>query len=330
VRGRTLLCAILDETAFWRDERSSTPDEEVYRAIKPGLARMPGSMLIGISTPYRKAGLLHRMFREHYGRDSDVLVIRAPSTTFNPTLDRAVIDQALAEDPTGAAAEWLAQFRDDVSGWATRDLIEAAVDRGVTVRPPLPGVRYHSSFVDVSGGVSDSFTCAVSHSEDRMVVLDCLVEIKPPFNPDAATAQVADVLKSYRCYSTTGDRYAAQWVVQAFKRCGINYRHSERDRSALYLDALPLFSSGRVRLVDNARLVSQFASLERIALPTGKDRIQHPRGGHDDVCNAAAGALVLAAAGRSTVVVTDQLLNQLHAYGLARQRRAAAGPFRTW
>jgi hypothetical protein len=131
-----LLCAILDETAFWRDDKSSMPDEETYRAIKPGLARMPSSILIGISTPYRKAGLLHRMFQEHYGRGGDdVLVVRAPSTTLNPTLDRAVIEQALAEDPSAASAEWLAQFRDDISGWATRELIEAAVDRSVTVRP---------------------------------------------------------------------------------------------------------------------------------------------------------------------------------------------------
>jgi hypothetical protein len=329
VRGRTLLCAVLDETAFWRDERSSTPDEEVYRAIKPGLARMPGSMLIGISTPYRKAGLLYRMFKEHYGRDDDdVLVIRAPSIVFNPTLDQTIIDRALAEDPAGAAAEWNATFRDDVSGWATRELIEAAVDRGVTVRPPVAGVRYHS-FVDVSGGVSDSFACAVSHSEDRTAVLDCVVEVKPPFNADAATAQVADVLKSYRCFSTTGDRYGSEWVIQAFKRNNINYQHSERDRSALYLDALPLFSSGRVRLLDSARLVSQFASLERIALPTGKERIQKPRGGHDDLCNVAAGCCALAQASAPPLNITSDLLNQMRLYGLARQRRQQAA-FRTW
>jgi hypothetical protein len=88
VRGRTLLLAIMDECAFWRDERSATPDEETYRAITPGLARMPGSMLIGISTPPAKRGLLYRKYKEAHGRDGDVLVIKAPSLTFNPTLDR--------------------------------------------------------------------------------------------------------------------------------------------------------------------------------------------------------------------------------------------------
>jgi len=44
------------------DEASASPDEEVYRAIKPGVATLPGGMLIGISTPYRKAGLLFKGF----------------------------------------------------------------------------------------------------------------------------------------------------------------------------------------------------------------------------------------------------------------------------
>ena len=70
------------------------------------------------------------------------------------------------------------------------------------------------------------------------------------------------MLRSYGLTEVTGDRYAAEWVVSAFATCGITYRHSERDRSAIYQDALPLFTSGRVRLLDNQKLVSQFASLE--------------------------------------------------------------------
>ena len=54
VRGRTLLAAIIDEVAFLRDETSSMPDIETYRALLPALATT-GGMLIGISTPYRKS-----------------------------------------------------------------------------------------------------------------------------------------------------------------------------------------------------------------------------------------------------------------------------------
>jgi hypothetical protein len=58
---------------------------------------------------------------------------------------------------------------------------------------------------------------------------------------------------------------------------------------------LPLFTSGKARLLDNKRLINQFAALERKTTAT-RDRIDHPaHGAKDDVCNSAAGSMVLAA-----------------------------------
>jgi hypothetical protein len=108
-------------------------------------------------------------------------------------------------------------------------------------------------------------------------------------------AEIAALLKSYGCSLVVGDKYAAKWVIEAFAKVGITYRHSDADRSAVYLDCLPLFTSGRVRLIDSTRLISQFAALERRVFPTGRDRVDHGRAGRDDLCNAAAGCLVLAA-----------------------------------
>lgn len=56
-RGRTLACVILDEVAYWRSEESANPDLEVYNAILPGLVTLPGALLCGISSPYRRSGL---------------------------------------------------------------------------------------------------------------------------------------------------------------------------------------------------------------------------------------------------------------------------------
>jgi hypothetical protein len=301
-RGRTILCAILDETAYWRSELSASPDIEVYRALVPSLATLSGSTLIGISSPYRKAGLLYSKFKEHFGRDGDdVLVIRAPTALLNPTIDPKTINAALDSDRVAASAEWLAEFRDDIGGYASVELIETAVDRGVTVRPPSKGLRY-VSFCDPSGGARDSFTCAVAHAEGSVAILDALIEIKAPHNPVAATEEVSAVLKSYGLSATTSDRYAAGFAVDAFAANGIKLRHSERDRSALYLECLPLFTSGRVRLIDSKRLVTQFASLERRTLPGGKDRVDHGVGGADDLCNSAAGALVHAVASKGAIM----------------------------
>jgi hypothetical protein len=55
-----------------------------------------------------------------------------------------------------------------------------------------------------------------------------------------------------------------------------------------------LFTSRRARLIDSARLVAQFAGLERRTFSTGRDRVDHGKAGRDDAANAAAGAMVLA------------------------------------
>jgi hypothetical protein len=163
--------------------------------------------------------------------------------------------------------------------------------------------------IDPSGGAHDSFTMAIAHREkDSSVVLDLLFERKAPFNPTQVTSEIAAMIKSYRCSIVTGDRYAAQWVVEAFAKTGIKYVQSERDRSEIYLDCLPLFTAGRARLIENARMVAQFAALERRTFSTGKDRVDHGRAGHDDVCNSAAGALVLAASRKAPMTISQGLL----------------------
>ena len=173
-------------------------------------------------------------------------------------------------------------------------LIESCVDRGTLVRPPVPRTLY-VSFVDPSGGAYDSFTAAVAHVDGDMAILDCLIEVKAPCNPVAAASQISAVLKTYGIHSTVADKFGSGFAVDAFGKEGIRLDHSEHDRSQLYLECMPLLTSGRVRLLDNRRLVAQFGNLERRSFSSGKQVIDHGVGGHDDLANAVAGALVLAA-----------------------------------
>jgi hypothetical protein len=182
-----------------------------------------------------------------------------------------------------------------VSGWLDIATIQAAVDNDVLVRPHSLSHVY-VGFADPSGGVKDSFTCGVAHSESGIAVLDCLAEVKAPFSPAEAIHQIAAVLKQYALSSVTGDRYASQFTVDAFAAEGITYKFSERTASEIYVDALPMFVSGKVRLIDNKRVQTQLASLERKTQPGGRDKVDHPRGQHDDAAVASCGALVLAVA----------------------------------
>jgi hypothetical protein len=297
IRGRPILLVILDEAAFYASETSASPDRELYAALRPGMLTIPGSRMIIISSPYRRAGLLWDRYRKYFGtNDNSTLVIQSDLRTLNPTISQAQIDAETEEDPASAVSEIQGQFRDDIAAFLTLELIEAAVDRSVTVRAPQQGVAYHCG-VDPSGGVSDSFTAAISHADkDNNIILDALLEIKAPFDPDVAVEQVAALIKSYGINTCTGDKYAAQFVVAAFAKHGVSYRHSERDRSKIYADVLPLFTSGRARLLDTpkGRLVIQYAGLQRETTSMGRDKIDHGPGQKDDLCNAASLAMVLA------------------------------------
>ncbi len=92
----------------------------------------------------------------------------------------------------------------------------------------------------------------------------------------------------------TGDKYAASWVVEAFRKVGIECVQAEKTRSGLYLELLGPLNSGQVDLLDHPRLVAQLCTLERRTSRAGRDSINHAPNAHDDVANAAAGALYLA------------------------------------
>jgi hypothetical protein len=95
----------------------------------PSLIASDG-MLVGISTPYRRMGLLHAKHRDHFGQPGDdVLVVQGDAGTFNPTLSAALIESHRASDPESAVAEWDAQFRTDIAQFLSEDLIELAIDR---------------------------------------------------------------------------------------------------------------------------------------------------------------------------------------------------------
>jgi hypothetical protein len=72
--------------------------------------------------------------------------------------------------------------------------------------------------------------------------------------------------------------------------------NGEKTKSELYLELLPRLLSRTVELPDDPALVSQIANLERRTRSGGKDVVDHPPGGHDDLANVVAGAGVYAGA----------------------------------
>ncbi len=302
-RGPTYAGVILDEAAYLRSEESATPDIEIIRAVRPGLATLNGWLIV-LSSPYMRRGALWNAYRKHFGNnDSPALYVEGPTSLFNPVLDGGVIASAYEDDPEAAAAEWGGQFRHDLSAALDPAWIDGAIDSGVYERgrvTMLPEGRalYYVSFTDPAGGSGkDSWCTRVVHVEGNGIVDDGLLEIRPPFNTSEAAKQTADFLKSYGITSTTGDRYAGSWPADALRAHGVGYTPSERNKSEIYRECIPLFSSGRVRLLEHSRTINQLRMLERRVRSGGADNIDHPAGGNDDLANALCGALLLASRG---------------------------------
>ena len=165
-RGRTVIAAIFDEVAMWRDAESALPDVETYRAVVPALATTQG-MLIGISSPYRKTGLLFEKHRHHFGQnDPRVLVVQGASRQFNPTIDEA-LGPCGRERPRSARAEWdrRVSLRHQLRS-STRRRLERVVDYSRPLEiPPRQGINLPNAFIDPSGGRHDAFCLAIGHRE---------------------------------------------------------------------------------------------------------------------------------------------------------------------
>jgi hypothetical protein len=261
------------------------------------MATVPGAMLLCASSPYSRRGVLWDAYQRYYGKPGSILVWQAPTTTMNSRVPQRIIDEAYARDEAVAASEYGAQFRSDLEQLVSREVIEALVTPRTYERPPVTGIHY-TAFVDPSGGSADSMTLAIAHKQGDIAILDAVRERKPPFSPKAVVAEFASLLRAYGCGTVYGDAYAGEWPRDEFREHRVSYQVADRTKSELYRDLLPLLNGARVELLDHGKLIAQLAALERRTTRAGRDLIDHPPGCHDDVANAVAGCLVLAAGRR--------------------------------
>jgi len=299
-RGYACPTACADEIAFWENEDDHTnPDHEVITAVRGALGRVSDSVLVALSNPYAPAGELFDAVETYYGRDDDdVLVWNADTLSMHPTYDTRAIARAFKRDPVVANSEF--GFEGFVAFRQARvALFDAEPVRACTVLdrrelPPVPGTRYYG-FVDAAQGArsGDSMTLGIAHREGNRVVLDLVREAVPPFDPGSVIRdRFVPVLHEYGVASVVGDRHALGFVQAEFGAAAVKFIPSTLTKSDIFAELLPLVNTTRVELLDHPTLRTQLLALERRAIRGGKDSIDHPRGAHDDVANAAAGALV--------------------------------------
>jgi len=316
IRGRSFALVLADEVAFWEaSAESANPDREVIRAARPGLATL-GGRLIALSSPYGQFGVLWDQRRRYWGRtESSTLFWQASSRDMHPGLPESLVTQALEEDPEGSRAEWLGEFRGDLSNLFTPEALDRCTAKRRTELPPSSTARYMGA-IDAAGGGGtnssrDGYAACCVHVQGGRVVVDWVELVQPPYNPLEVTARLCLRFRAYQVRKVFADQWSLDTITSEARRHGVLIERSEQSTSESFLEFAACLNGGLVELVDHAGLRHQLEALQRSTRSGGRERVEHRRGEHDDLAAAVARACVTAAAGlrRSPlrpVVVTEK------------------------
>ena len=295
----------MEEVAYWRfEEEAALRDKEIYTALKPGTTTIKNSLIVGISTPHAKQGLLWHKHQKHWARSGKVLLWKSPTWVMNKTLTRSALEAEYLEalGPAEFGAEFNADFREDIEGYIPIHIVDRAIVAGRTDLPPHRREGQYHAFVDAAEGLhagGDSMTLAISHKEKSKCVVDIVMEFQPPFDPGQVVQTFASVCREYNVRTITQDRHAVGWIQKDFKEYGIEVEISPLTKSQIYELFAVAMNKNQVELVDNQQLRNQLVNLQRF-VRSGGIKIDHRRGQHDDLANATAGSVVLSIADEQT------------------------------
>lgn len=303
VRGYSVCCALCDEVAmWWSDLTDSNPSQEIIRALRPGLGKVPGSRLLAATSPWTEEGIVYDVVEKHYGNDESkhILVVRAATRVLNPSFDAATISIAEDEDPESAASEYGGAWRVAGGTLVRPAAYDQCVDVGTFERAPEPplGDLYYTVAVDLSGGTGqDSAALCIGHVEEAsgpdVFTMDLLVECEPPFDPSIMVAEFAAHCARFGVTEVIGDAFSAGFAASEFRRHGIDYEVSARKTNEVVLDTLAAINGRRVRLLDVPKARKQWLNLRKDYASGGRPTILETRK-HDDL--AVVGARAISAA----------------------------------
>jgi len=173
LRGRGVICAILDEIAFFIDDGNSSA-EQVYRGLSPSLKQFTpkdpdnkhnpigptdGRMIL-ISSPDAKEGFFYRLSQQAMSggiESSNTLILQAPTWEVNPTLSPEDYRVEYAKHPKSFMTEYGAEFSDRVRGFIENwgDLQDCIVP---ALRPAVRGYPREAHWAGVDFGISNDGT----------------------------------------------------------------------------------------------------------------------------------------------------------------------------
>ncbi len=168
-------------------------DADIFRAIAPRVATIPGGAILLESTPWLETRLTYQLHRDNWTNPTTALVAHTPSVFMLPEL-AGVVERERLRDPDSAQREFdCASLGSDASAFFDKRTIRDAVDDELPLPSPIPAGELAAIGADV-GLVSDSSACAVmSRDREAAITLRALVELKPKKGAPLKLSKVVEV-----------------------------------------------------------------------------------------------------------------------------------------
>ena len=308
-RGRSLVCAVLEECAFFLDDNYVVNDVEIYRGVNPRV--LPGGQTILSSTPWAEAGLLYDEFVANHpspkcaaphltepGRPHRAIAAHAPTLLFRDVpLTRDIVAREQARDPVNASREYGAQFL-SLGTAQFFDPAAIAAAAGKCQRGALSGSLQAliGAGIDL-GFVRDAATCMVVEREPEGYSAVDWTEILPSverLKPSQVIDRLAETADTYGATEVAGDQHYAETAKeQLWERSPpitfIAIPGGGQGKAEIFTTTRDILHEGRLRLPNEPRLLEQLREVKKRPLPGGGMAIEMPRkpkGGHGDLVSA--------------------------------------------
>ncbi len=296
VRGRTLVDAVLDESAFFSDQGDGyeVNDVDTYTAA---IARVvPGGQVILPSTPWAESGLLWDTYEENYGHPKTALVGQATTLDLNDVQwTRDLVSVEEQRDPENARREYHAQFMTaGVGTYFDGNAIKDATK--VYALGAERDRRFHYAAAADFAFKSDSSARVIVQWDGVKYREVYELEIKPEHDkalkPSEVVKQFADVVKLYGLSHIIADGHYAEAIREQLLESKINLLEAPAGITGkldTHARAKACLHEGKCEFPEDAKLPDQLKQVLKSPLPGGGLRIyvkRKPGRGHGDIASA--------------------------------------------
>jgi hypothetical protein len=302
-RGRSLVCAVMDEAAFFYDATYHVNDEEVYRGLSPRI--LPGGQLIIDSTPWAQAGLLYELFAANHPnpelaglpprpmRAKTAIAVHASTLRLRDVpATRAIVEREQQRDPDNALREFGAHFM--AAGSATffePACIEACLDMTLEQLPREGGVEVVAG-ADM-GFTKNSAALCIGHLKDGIARVAEFVERKPkpgePLRPGEVASEFVARVVAHGGSSVMADGHYRETVVEHATPSGLSVHPAPSVPADECIAVRARMREGRYRIPNNPRFLRQLRETVAVAGSGGGLTIRWPKwrtGEHGDLAQA--------------------------------------------